>query len=67
LQPILTHLANTAGLPSSPYFDASGDYTLKLEQGDSDAVIGSLGAVGDYRPHAEALDRMGVPADADGA
>jgi len=30
LKPILTHLANAAGLPSSPYFDADGNYTLDL-------------------------------------
>jgi hypothetical protein len=30
LRPILTHLANAAGLYSSPYFDADGNYTLKL-------------------------------------
>jgi hypothetical protein len=30
LRPILTHLANAAGLPSSPYFDADGNYTLNL-------------------------------------
>jgi hypothetical protein len=28
LRPILTHLANAAGLHSSPYFDAAGNYTL---------------------------------------
>jgi hypothetical protein len=28
LRPILTHLANAAGLHSSPYFDATGNYTL---------------------------------------
>jgi hypothetical protein len=28
LRPILTHLANTAGLHSSPYFDAAGNYAL---------------------------------------
>lgn len=28
LRPILTHLANAAGLRSSPYFDAVGDYVL---------------------------------------
>ena len=28
LRPILTHLANAAGLHSSPYFDADGNYTL---------------------------------------
>jgi hypothetical protein len=28
LRPILTHLANAAGLHSSPYFDAVGNYTL---------------------------------------
>jgi len=28
LRPILTHLANAAGLPSSPYIDAAGNYTL---------------------------------------
>jgi len=27
---ILVHLANAAGLSSSPYFDAEGNYTLKL-------------------------------------
>jgi hypothetical protein len=30
LDPILTHLANAAGLPSSPYIDVEGNYTLKL-------------------------------------
>jgi hypothetical protein len=29
LRPILSHLANAAGLNSSPYFDADGNYTLK--------------------------------------
>jgi hypothetical protein len=28
LRPILSHLANAAGLHSSPYFDAAGNYTL---------------------------------------
>jgi hypothetical protein len=28
LRPILTHLANAAGLRSSPYFDAAGNYTI---------------------------------------
>jgi hypothetical protein len=28
LRPILTHLANAAGLHSSPYFDDAGNYTL---------------------------------------
>jgi hypothetical protein len=28
LRPILTHLANAAGVHSSPYFDAAGNYTL---------------------------------------
>jgi len=28
LRPILTHLANAAGLHSSPYFDAAGNYAL---------------------------------------
>jgi len=28
LRPILTHLANAAGLHSSPYFDAAGNYVL---------------------------------------
>jgi tetratricopeptide (TPR) repeat protein len=28
LRPILTHLANAAGLQSSPYFDAAGNYAL---------------------------------------
>jgi hypothetical protein len=30
LKPILTHLANAAGLDSSPYFDSEGNYTLTL-------------------------------------
>ena len=30
LMPILTHLANAAGLSSPPYFDAEGNYRLKL-------------------------------------
>jgi hypothetical protein len=30
LKSTLDHLANTGGLPSSPYFDDNGDYTLKL-------------------------------------
>ena len=30
LKPILTHLANAAGLPTSPHFDAKGDYLLNL-------------------------------------
>jgi hypothetical protein len=30
LRPILSHLANAAGLNSSPYFDADENYTLKL-------------------------------------
>ena len=30
LKPILTHLANAAGLHSSPYFDANGNYVGKL-------------------------------------
>jgi TIR domain len=30
LKPILVHLANAAGLSSSPYFDADGNYLLKL-------------------------------------
>jgi hypothetical protein len=29
-RPILNHLANAAGLASSPYFDAAGNYTLEL-------------------------------------
>jgi len=29
-RPILNHLANAAGLASSPYFDAAGSYTLEL-------------------------------------
>ncbi len=28
LRPVTTHLANAAGLPSSPYIDAAGNYTL---------------------------------------
>jgi hypothetical protein len=28
LRPVLTHLANAAGLRSSPYFDSNGNYTL---------------------------------------
>jgi len=35
LKPILTHLANAAGLDSSPHFDSQGNYTLPL---DSTAV-----------------------------
>jgi hypothetical protein len=30
LKPILTHLANAAGLHSSPYFDAKGNYVPHL-------------------------------------
>lgn len=30
LEPIVTHLANTAGLPASPYFDEQGNYLLNL-------------------------------------
>jgi hypothetical protein len=30
LKPILTHMANTAGLHSSPYFDANGNYVGNL-------------------------------------
>ncbi len=30
LRPLLTHLANAADLPSSPYFDSEGNYLLKL-------------------------------------
>lgn len=30
LKPVLDHLANAAGLASSPYFDADGNYLLKL-------------------------------------
>ncbi len=30
LKPILTHLANAAGLPTSPHFDAQGNYLLNL-------------------------------------
>jgi hypothetical protein len=30
VKPILDHLANAAGLTSSPYFDADGNYLLKL-------------------------------------
>ena len=33
LDPILTHLANTSGLPSSPYVDVNGNYTLKFRVG----------------------------------
>jgi hypothetical protein len=32
LKPILTHLANTAGLAASPYFDEEGNYTLDLRR-----------------------------------
>jgi len=32
LKPILTHLANAAGLAASPYFDADGKYTLDLRR-----------------------------------
>jgi hypothetical protein len=31
LKPILTHLANAAGLATSPYFDEDGNYTLDLK------------------------------------
>ena len=30
LKPILTHMANAAGLPTSPYFDAQGNYLANL-------------------------------------
>jgi hypothetical protein len=30
LNPLLAHMANAAGLASSPYFDADGNYTLKF-------------------------------------
>jgi hypothetical protein len=30
LEPTLTHLANTAELPTSPYFDEDGNYLLNL-------------------------------------
>jgi hypothetical protein len=33
LDPILTHLANASGLPSSPYFDVNGNYTLTFRAG----------------------------------
>ena len=33
LDPILNHMANTSGLPSSPYFDVHGDYILKFRVG----------------------------------
>jgi hypothetical protein len=33
LDPVLSLLANTAGLPSSPYFDVNGNYTLKFRVG----------------------------------
>jgi hypothetical protein len=33
LDPILTHLANASGLPSSPYVDVNGNYTLKISVG----------------------------------
>jgi hypothetical protein len=32
LRPILTHLANAAGLAASPYFDEDGNYTLDLRR-----------------------------------
>lgn len=32
LRPILTHLANAAGLAASPYFDERGNYTLDLRR-----------------------------------
>lgn len=32
LKPILTHLANAAGLAASPYFDENGNYTLDLRR-----------------------------------
>jgi hypothetical protein len=32
LKPILTHLANAAGLSSAPYFDEDGNYTLDLRR-----------------------------------
>lgn len=31
LEPVLTHLANTAGLASSPYFDEDGNYMCNLK------------------------------------
>jgi len=31
LSPLLQHLANAAGLPGSPYFDADGNYTLRTK------------------------------------
>lgn len=30
LRPLLEHIANAAGLPTSPYFDDDGNYTLQL-------------------------------------
>jgi hypothetical protein len=33
LSPLLLHLANAAGLPASPYFDADGNYTLRTKIG----------------------------------
>ena len=33
LTPLLNHLANAAGLASSPHFDADGNYTLKFRIG----------------------------------
>jgi hypothetical protein len=33
LSPLLDHMANAAGLASSPYFDAEGNYTLKFRIG----------------------------------
>lgn len=32
MKPILTHLANAAGLAASPYFDEGGNYTLDLRR-----------------------------------
>jgi len=32
IKPILTHLANAAGLAASPYFDEGGNYTLDLRR-----------------------------------
>jgi hypothetical protein len=43
LKPILTHLANAAGLPSSPYFDADGNSTFMLGPERKSAATGCAG------------------------
>ncbi len=32
LRPLLSHMANAANLPTSPFFDADGNYNLKIRQ-----------------------------------